>query len=215
MKQLRNLALALTGLCLVAGVIYFVRQHPSMERSTASNPVGVKEESGIVSTPSAPIGPALKTKGSAQKGVASVNPLEAYGRVPLRNAPEHLLLVENVLASNIADLPLSKITVSKGMSFYQRPADAAQVPGALPVVYNAKTGEYGMLSGEVVFRHSYARAKSFAEKNGITIVYDDPKAYMLIVREDDLERLQDLLGETELAKSKPRLDVIYYLNQPK
>jgi hypothetical protein len=82
------------------------------------------------------------------------------------------------------------------------------------VVFNSKTGDYGMLSGEIIIRHYYKRAKDFALKAGITIVSDDPKGYTLIIRENDLERLQDLLVEEALDKSKPRLDIIYYLNQP-
>jgi hypothetical protein len=153
-----------------------------------------------------------------KKGIASsdeTHPLENFEHNPLRNAPGHLFLVKNVLASNQSNLTLKKISTLGGINFYHAPKDTSQVPGSLPVVFNSKTGDYGMLSGEIIIRRYYERAKRFAEDSGITIVSDDPKAYMLIIREDDVERLQDLLGETALEKSRPKLDIIYYLNQPK
>jgi hypothetical protein len=141
--------------------------------------------------------------------------LDDFERVPFKNSDQALFLVNGVVASNLEDLPLKRVDTISGIHFYQVLDEQSNIPGSLPVIFNSKTGEYGMISGEVIIRRYYEKAKSFAEQNQIQIVYDDPKSYTLIIRESNILKLQDLLGSPELEKSRPKADIIYYLNQPR
>ena len=219
MSSRRNIILISVGVIGIAISGYFYKYHKNFELKTTVSALkeDAQNKQAVILSNQTTIPAPITKKMIGKKGIASTdqnNVMEDFSRTILRNGPEHIYLVENVLASNLADIPLKKITKLGGITFYDAQSSKDQVPGLLPVVFNSKTGEYGMLSGEIIIRHYYKKAKDFALQAGITIVSDDPRAYTLIIREDDLDRLQDLLGEAALDKSKPRLDVIYHLNQP-
>jgi hypothetical protein len=140
------------------------------------------------------------------------NPLDTFEREELMSPKFKIALVKGIVASLHPINSLKRLHTRNGLNFYE--SDVVPT-GTLPVVYNHKTGQYGMLTGEIVINKKYKQAKKFAQDNNVKISYDNQMMQLLILSESNLELYQSYLNHESLEASAPRPDVVYNKIVPK
>lgn len=140
--------------------------------------------------------PALKKKEVPQSLIEDFPQVE----VSLFDTP--VLFIDGVRAT-FREVPgATLLKKSGGFYFY-----SGEIEKSSDVVYDPKKKAYGIFTGEVIVRGSFAVAQEFLQKKGFEILYQNEAMQNIIFKVTNFEELQDLDELKELTKGSIQADI--------
>lgn len=140
--------------------------------------------------------PALKKK-EVPQGL-----LEDFPQVEVSLFDTPVLFIDGVRAT-FREVPgATLLKKSGGFYFY-----SGEIEKSSDVVYDPKKKAYGIFTGEVIVRGSFAVAQEFLQKRGLEILYQNGAMQIIIFKVTSFEELKDLDELKELTKGSIQADI--------